>query len=138
MIRKSLAALLLAAAGAAGALAIAAPASASGPGDGVANVGEFVLFSDKNYKGYVYDSNVDVNQYDSTVLYPTTTVAVNDTASSLANYNTTTSVKAYTNFGYGGSVITALPYGQQVGGQSYAYYDLGTTFGDSLSSHKFQ
>ncbi|MEU4236114.1 peptidase inhibitor family I36 protein [Actinoplanes sp. NPDC026619] len=142
MIRKTGAALAIAA-GVLGAVALSTSAFAAP--NGVANLGEFVVFEDANYLGGVYDTTGDVTNYTLPLTAPPTyfgtTRTVNDSGSSVANYSSSF-VRAYVNaidtgIANGGAYINVYPYQTSSGSQSWAYYNL-SSFDNAISSHDFQ
>lgn len=121
-----------------GAFVFASPASAA-RGDGVPNPEEFVLWRDANFTGPLFDDDLNAANYNGR-FYVGTASAVNNSASSGANYDPVLSVAAFTLSNNGGPSIHFLPHMQQSGTNNWFYNEAQLApigFNNNISSHRF-
>jgi hypothetical protein len=124
----------------------ATPAFASG--DGVPNLGDFVLWRDANWTGPLYDLDNHALNYDGLV-YVGSGTAVDNNASSAANYYDRTGVQIFTLRNRGGGTIQLTRYDPNSTGWYINQPRLAATvtgeanrngqfnFDDNISSHRF-
>lgn len=124
----------------------ATPAFASG--DGTPHVGDFVLWRDANWAGPLYDDNNHALNYDGRV-YVGSGTAVDNNASSAANYDPRIGVQIFTLRNRGGGMIQLTRYDPNSTGWYINQPRLAGTntaeangngqfnFDNNISSHRF-